>query len=199
MAKIKVKNDSEALLQLVVNALQEKKANDVVSLDLRNIKDTVSNFFVVTHGDSSTHVNALHQTVVEFSRKAGQPPYRVEGTENSEWIIVDFIDVVVHIFLRDKRSFYQLEELWHDAPATNHDTEKPEKKRTSKTSATKVRPEIDGKEYKDKVTIAKLKQKSLKDTEKTAKKSASKTPAKKTAGKPTAKKAPKNTTTKKVK
>ncbi|HEY0262147.1 MAG TPA: ribosome silencing factor [Chitinophagales bacterium] len=181
MAKVKTKNDSTALVQLVVNALHEKKGNDVVSLDLRKIKDTVANFFVIAHGDSSTHVNALHQTVVEFTRQMGQPHYRVEGTGNSEWIIVDFVDVVVHIFHRDKRDFYQLEDLWHDAPATRHGEEAAKASAAAKRKV--ARPEIDVKEYKDKVSIAKLKLKADKEGfKKAAKKgvkSSSKAPAKK--------------------
>lgn len=218
MAKIKTKNNSEALVQLVVNALHEKKGNAIVSLDLRKIKDTVANFFIVAHGDSSTHVNALHQTVVEFARQAGQPPYRSEGTGNAEWVIVDFIDVVVHIFHRDKRDFYQLEDLWHDAPSTKHGTEELKNGRgnvaaprtstgsVTKPSASKARPEIDGKEYKDKVTLAKLKQKALREQTKTPKKPASKASAKTAAKKSAPKKASKasstitkKTTTKKAK
>lgn len=175
MAKVKTKGNASELLDVVVNALHEKKGNNVVSLDLRKIKDTVANFFVIVHGDSSTHVNALHHTVVELTRNAGHPVYRVEGTTNAEWIIVDFVDVVVHIFHRDKRDFYQLEELWHDAPATRHSDEKPSgvKKRT--------RPEIDGKEYKDKYAEKFVARKAAAKKAVAGKKAAAKAPVKKAA------------------
>lgn len=173
MAKVKTKGNADELLNVVVNALHEKKGNNVVSLDLRKIKDTVANFFVIAHGDSSTHVNALHHTVVELTKNAGHPVYRVEGTANAEWIIVDFVDVVVHIFHRDKRDFYQLEELWHDAVSTQHSAEKPSglKKR--------VRPEIDGKEYKDKQAKKFVERKTAAKKATAAKKTTAKAPVKK--------------------
>ena len=108
------------LKKVVIDAILDKKGNDVISLDLRKIKDTPSEYFIITHGDSSTHVRAISQNVLDEIRKLGLQPYHTEGGKNAEWIIVDFVDVTVHIFHREKRDFYALEELWSDAKKTNH-------------------------------------------------------------------------------
>ena len=106
---------------MVIDAILDKKGNDVVSLDLRKIKDTAADYFIVTHGDSNTHVRAISQYVLEKTEQEGFRPYRTEGSKNAEWIIIDFVDIVVHIFYRDKREFYALEELWNDAKSTSHE------------------------------------------------------------------------------
>ena len=106
--------------KVVVDAILDKKGREVVSLDLRKIKDTPSDFFIITHGDSNTQVRALYNAVMEESKKHGFMPYHTEGIKNSEWIIVDFVDVVVHIFYRERRDFYSLEDLWSDAKLSRH-------------------------------------------------------------------------------
>jgi len=113
--------DTEALKDLVIEAILEKKGQDVVSLDLRDIHDTVSDYFVIAHGDSSTQVNAIFQSVLDATKEKGHRPYHSEGMKNGEWVIVDYVDVVVHIFYRERRDFYMLEELWNDAKVTKHD------------------------------------------------------------------------------
>ena len=135
--KIRKSENGAALVELVVNALLDKKAKDVVSLDLRNIEVAVADYFVIAHGESNTQVNALHQYVLEKTSEAGIKPYHSEGKANGEWIIIDFVDVVVHIFHRDKRDFYQLEDLWHDAVTVKHSDEPKPKKTAEKTTKTK--------------------------------------------------------------
>lgn len=103
-----------------MDAILDKKGRDVISLDLRKIKDTASDFFIVTHGDSNTQVKAIYNSVIDGALKKGFKPYHTEGIRNSEWVIVDFVDVVVHIFHRDKRDFYGLEDLWSDAKPTKY-------------------------------------------------------------------------------
>lgn len=116
---------TENLKKVVVDAILDKKGHQVISLDLKKIKDTPSDYFIITHGDSSTQVRAIYMSVVEQAEKHGFNPYHTEGMKNGEWIIVDFVDVVVHIFYRDKRDFYALEDLWNDAKLTKHnDTDK---------------------------------------------------------------------------
>lgn len=105
---------------MVIDAILDKKGNEVVSLDLRKIKDTPSEYLIITHGDSNTHVKAIYDNVLKETRDAGFQLYHSEGQKNGEWIIVDFVDIVVHIFYRDKREFYALEDLWNDAKKTNH-------------------------------------------------------------------------------
>lgn len=120
MAKKKA-GDTEILKDLVIDAILDKKGQDVVSLDLRDIHDTVADYFIITHGDSGTQVNAIFQSVLEKAKESGQLPFHAEGQKNGEWVIVDFVDVVAHIFYRERRDFYQLEELWSDAKVSKHD------------------------------------------------------------------------------
>ena len=116
---------TENLKKVVIDAILSKKGHQVVSLDLKKIKDTPSDYFIITHGDSSTQVRAIYLNVVEEAEKHGLRPYHMEGMKNAEWIIVDFVDVVAHIFYRDKRDFYALEDLWNDAKLTRHNDTSP--------------------------------------------------------------------------
>lgn len=108
------------LRKIIVDALLDKKGNEIVTLDLRNLNDRPADFFIITHGDSTTQVKALADNVEKKTLENGIKLLRKEGVKNSEWIIIDFADVLVHIFHREKRDFYQLEELWHDAKRTLH-------------------------------------------------------------------------------
>ncbi|MBL0308845.1 MAG: ribosome silencing factor [Bacteroidetes bacterium] len=116
----KKKSEAGSLKKVVLDAILDKKGKELVALDLRKIKITPADFFIITHGDSSTQVRAIFDNVVKEAKEKGFTPYHTEGSGNSEWIIVDFADVVVHIFLRDKRDFYALEELWSDAKLTKY-------------------------------------------------------------------------------
>src|SRR5690606_24801732 len=116
MVKTKKTNPSAYLSEIVIHGMQEKKGNEIVRLDLRNIHSSVSDYFVICHADSSTQVNALAKSVEDEVYKAlHQEPWRKEGLEHGEWILLDFVDVVVHIFKTDKRKHYGIEELWGDA------------------------------------------------------------------------------------
>lgn len=116
MVKNKTANQSTDISEVIVHGIQEKKGNDIVRLDLRNIHSSVADFFVVCHAESSTQVKAIANSVDEEVFKAlGIEPYRKEGLQNAEWILLDYFDVVVHIFKTDKREFYGIEDLWGDA------------------------------------------------------------------------------------
>src|SRR5690606_13131988 len=116
MVKNKKSGLSARLSEVVVQGMIEKKGNEIVRLDLMNIHSSVSDYFVICHADSSIQVNALAKSVEEEVYKAlKQEPWRKEGLEHGEWVLLDFIDVVVHIFKTDKRSFYGIEDLWGDA------------------------------------------------------------------------------------
>lgn len=115
-----VKNSSSELSarlsEVVVHGLQEKKGNEIVRLDLRNIHSSVADYFVICHADSSTQVKALAKSVEEEVYKAlQQDPWHKEGLEQGEWVLLDFVDVVVHIFKTDKRQHFGIEDLWGDA------------------------------------------------------------------------------------
>jgi ribosome-associated protein len=116
MVKNKVLNESAYISELAIFGIQEKKGNEIVRLDLRNIFSSVSDYFVICHADSTTQVKAIANSVEEEIFKATQQePWRKEGLEYGEWILLDYIDVVVHIFRTDKREFYGVEDLWGDA------------------------------------------------------------------------------------
>jgi ribosome-associated protein len=96
--------------------MQEKKGNEIVRLDLRNIHSSVADYFVVCHAESSTQLKAIAQSVEDEVFKALKiEPYRKEGYQQSDWIIIDYFDVVIHIFKTDKREYYGIEDLWGDA------------------------------------------------------------------------------------
>ena len=116
MVKSKVINESAYISELAIHGMQEKKGNDLVRLDLRNINSSVADYFVICHADSATQVKAIANSVEEEIYKAiQQDPWRKEGLEYGEWILLDYIDVVIHIFRTDKREFYGVEDLWGDA------------------------------------------------------------------------------------
>jgi ribosome-associated protein len=116
MVKNKVLNESAYVSELAIFGIQEKKGNDIVRLDLRNIFSSVSDYFVICHADSTTQVKAIANSVEdEIFKATQQEPWRKEGLEYGEWILLDYIDVVVHIFRTDKREFYGVEDLWGDA------------------------------------------------------------------------------------
>lgn len=113
---------AEELSKIIVKGMEEKKASDIVVMDLRKIKNTVSDFFVLCSGNSDTQLEAISDSIEEQVIKAGEkPPYRSEGRSGKQWILMDYVDVVAHIFLKDKREFFGLEDLWGDAQITKVD------------------------------------------------------------------------------
>ena len=116
MVKNKALKESAYISELAIYGIQEKKGNDIVRLDLRNIFSSVSDYFVICHADSATQVKAIANSVEdEIFKATQQEPWRKEGLEYGEWILLDYVDVVVHIFRTDKREFYGVEDLWGDA------------------------------------------------------------------------------------
>jgi ribosome-associated protein len=116
MVKNKKVNQSTYISELAIHGIQEKKGNEIVRLDLRNLNSSVTDYFVVCHADSTTQVKAIANSVEdEIFKATQQEPWRKEGLEYGEWILLDYVDVVVHIFRTDKREFYGVEELWGDA------------------------------------------------------------------------------------
>lgn len=107
--------NSKQLSDLVVNALEEVKAKNIVKLDVRNLT-TVTDYMIVASGTSNRHVKALAVAVADKSREAGHRPVGVEGAEGSEWVLVDLQDTLVHVMLPRVREFYNLEKLWSWSP-----------------------------------------------------------------------------------
>ncbi len=112
---MKDNKESLVLARLAAQILEEKKAEEVRILDLRRVQSSPAEFFVIASGNVPSHVGALSDAVHETVKKAtGQGPHKVEGYQNAEWILMDYFDVVVHIFQKDRRTFYRLDELWSD-------------------------------------------------------------------------------------
>ncbi len=111
-----VRQDSDTLAELVVRGMQDKKASDIVVLNLKELKNAVADYFIICSANSDTQLEAVARSVEEEIEKVtGESPWQTEGRTNREWVLLDYVDVVVHVFLRDRRKFYALEELWGDA------------------------------------------------------------------------------------
>lgn len=108
--------NSKKLTDLVIDALQDLKGQDIVRLDVRKLT-TVTDYMVVASGTSNRHVQALADAVFEKARQAGHKPTGVEGTEGREWVLLDLGDVLVHVMLPRVRDFYNLEKLWSLTPS----------------------------------------------------------------------------------
>ncbi len=115
MAKKTIKNDTEVLLEQIIASMQEKRAKNIVSIDLSKIENAITKYFVICNGTSTTQVDSIYDNIVdEVNEILSIKPFHKEGIENSEWILIDYFDIVVHIFIGDLRKFYKLEELWAD-------------------------------------------------------------------------------------
>jgi len=116
--------DSATLINTITDALLEKKAKDIVVLDVRNLT-TLTDYFIVCHGTSDTQIGALANSVsVKTKEELGEAEWKKEGLEARRWIILDYVNVVVHIFSKEKREFYGIERMWNDAEISRiEDTE----------------------------------------------------------------------------
>ncbi len=119
MTKKKKQADSEKLSKAIVSGMQEKKASEIVVMDLREIKNAVADFFIVCSGSSDKQLDAIAGSIDdEVFKKLKENPWQMEGRSNKEWVILDYINVVAHIFRKDRRQFYSIEKLWGDAKIT---------------------------------------------------------------------------------
>jgi ribosome-associated protein len=120
MRKVKNETESHVLCDAIVEGMQENKAKDIVVLDLREIHNSVCDFFVICSGESSTQVDGISTSITRHTRKElKEKPWHIEGKTNSEWILLDYVSVVAHVFYKDARPFYDLEDLWADAKRTD--------------------------------------------------------------------------------
>lgn len=110
----------KALVDVIVKGMQEKKADNITVIDLRDIDTAVCDFFVISNANSNTQVNAIADSIQkETLETLNDKAWRKEGTETSEWVLMDYVNVVAHIFQTPVRDFYALEELWGDAKITS--------------------------------------------------------------------------------
>jgi ribosome-associated protein len=110
---------SRQLVDIMVSALEDKKGTEILFIDFSNIPNTVAKYFVICSGSSNVHAGTLAEGVIDKARIEGDSkPWNKEGTENAEWILLDYADIVVHIFQENTRKFYNLEGLWADMKIT---------------------------------------------------------------------------------
>ncbi len=116
MQQVQSEVNSKVFSEWVVEGMLEKKALDVVVLDLREVRHAIADYFIICSGNSDTQIDAISDSVEEqIHKNCGVNPWKKEGRENKEWILLDYIDVVAHIFNKEKREFFGLEDLWGDA------------------------------------------------------------------------------------
>ena len=115
----KPNSNEDALISNIVLGIDNVKGIDVSLLDLRDIENTVCSYFVVCTGSSNTHVNAIVSAIKKtVSKELKEKPFHTEGNENAEWVLIDYVNVVVHVFQKQTRDYYNIEELWGDAKTT---------------------------------------------------------------------------------
>jgi ribosome-associated protein len=105
----------------IIKAIQEKKGEEIISLDLRKIPEAVADFFIICEAASTTQVKAIADSVEEEVKKnCDELPYKHEGRQTYQWVLIDYVNVVVHVMLPENRRFYKLEDMWSDAPQEKH-------------------------------------------------------------------------------
>ncbi len=109
------------IFKTIIHAIQEKKGEHIVSLDLRKIPEAVADFFIICQCSNTTQLRAIADFIeTDVKEKCLETAYKHEGRQGQQWILIDYVNVVVHVMLPEPRKFYQLEEMWHDAPAMEH-------------------------------------------------------------------------------
>ncbi|WP_430900237.1 MULTISPECIES: ribosome silencing factor [unclassified Paraflavitalea] len=111
-------NKSSKIYKAIVHAIQEKKGEHIVSLDLRKIPEAVADFFIICEASSHVQVKAISGYVEDYVKEVlGEAPYKHEGMSGAQWVLVDYVNIVVHVMHTETRKFYKLEEMWSDAEA----------------------------------------------------------------------------------
>ena len=116
MSKKKMLDAADILANVIITGMQENKAKEIVSIKLKEIEAAICDYFVICHGTSNTHVSAIAESVIKETLKTlKDKPFNKEGLKNGEWILLDYGNVVVHVFQKETRDFYNIEKLWGDA------------------------------------------------------------------------------------
>ncbi|MGN6420294.1 MAG: ribosome silencing factor [Pseudobacter sp.] len=112
---------SSKIIKAIIHAIQEKKGENIISLDLRKIPEAVADFFIICEASSTTQVKAIADFVeYHVKEKLGEVPFHHEGRQTAQWVITDYVNVVVHVMQSETRKFYKLEEMWSDAAGEEH-------------------------------------------------------------------------------
>ena len=110
------------LFKTIISAIRQKKGENIVSLDLRKIQEAVADFFIVCEASSNVQVRAIADAIeTEVKKHTGELPYRHEGYQALQWVLIDYVNIVVHIFQPETRKFYKLEEMWNDGDHIQHE------------------------------------------------------------------------------
>jgi ribosome-associated protein len=108
---------TEQLLEKIIKGIQDKKGKEIVTLNISKIENSICDYFVICHGTSSTHVDAIIDSIEQKVKKElNEKPYHKEGLDNLTWVLIDYASIIIHVFQKDYRDFYNLEDLWADAP-----------------------------------------------------------------------------------
>jgi ribosome-associated protein len=109
------------IIKTIIAAIQEKKGENIISLDLRKINEAVADFFIICEAGNQTQIRAIADNVEDrVKKKCNENPYHHEGYQKLQWVLIDYVNVVVHIMLPENRKFYKLEEMWSDGTAEEH-------------------------------------------------------------------------------
>jgi len=111
------------IFKSIIRAIQLKKGENIISLDLRKIPEAVTDFFVICQASSTTQVKAISDSVQDFVKiECGETAFRHEGQQAAQWVLIDYVNIVVHVMQAETRKFYKLEDMWSDAPITTHNS-----------------------------------------------------------------------------
>ncbi|MEZ4854671.1 ribosome silencing factor [Flavobacterium sp.] len=114
---------TDDLLSLIIKGIEDVKGADIQILDLREIENTVCDYFIICNGNSNTQVVAIANSIQKVvSKELKEKPWHIEGTENAEWVLIDYVNIVVHVFQKHIREYYNIESLWGDAKITTLST-----------------------------------------------------------------------------
>ena len=116
-------SNADQLITTIIGGIEEVKGKEITLLDLRDIENTVCDYFIICEGTSNTQVNAIVNSIQkQVSKTIKDKPWHIEGTDNSEWVLMDYVNVVVHVFQKHIREYYDIESLWGDAKTTTIET-----------------------------------------------------------------------------
>jgi ribosome-associated protein len=119
----KENTNADQLISVIINGIEDVKGQNITILDFREIENTVCDYFIICDGTSNTQVNAIVNSIQKkVSKEIKDKPWHIEGAENAEWVLMDYVNVVVHVFQKHKREYYDIESLWGDAVTTEIET-----------------------------------------------------------------------------
>ena len=118
-------DNTNILLKNIINTIQDAKGKEIISLDFKKIESAICKYFIICTGTSNTHVNAIEARIKKtISKELGEKPFRIEGNNVGEWILMDYYEIIVHIFQKHTREFYNIEDFWGDAKFINYQEQK---------------------------------------------------------------------------